>query len=232
MSSGHPHHLAQHRQATPSFPGNISSSPRCPQERKREQLCTLKDIRAESKGSSKLPPQSGNSLPQNSAGPSDTPHSTLRYGLLESLGCFSQKKVLMERGQEKDRAPSPGRGAVSLVAGHEGTSSAHSHHTSSPQRGPPGPEDNPVLSPGVVSAPAALQSAHSSITPASRGHLTSALGLDCYLHAPDALCRARGCRAASHFLTTLCHSQQPSLWLLMRPVPCTQSLHQLHPLHL
>lgn len=80
----------------------------------------------------------------------------------------------------------------------------------------------------MVSAPAALQSAHSSITPASRGHLSSALGLDCYLHAPDALCRARGCRAASH-LTTLCHSQQPNLWLLMRPGPCTQSLHQLHP---
>lgn len=87
-----------------------------------------------------------------------------------------------------------------MGVGHEGSSGssgAHSCHTSSPQHGPPGPEDDLVLSPGVVSAPAALQSAHSSITPASRGHLASALGLDCYLHAPDALCRARGCRAAS-----------------------------------
>lgn len=238
MSSRHLHHLVQHCQATPTFleksapahdahkRGSESSSALCEHH--------LKDIRAELKA--KVPP---NYLPKavrafpGTALVHRTPltaHSGMGFRGL--LALFSKRKVLMERGQEKDRAPSPRRGAVSLGAGHEGNSSAHSHHTSSPQRGPPGPEDNLVLSPGVLSAPAALQSARSSTTPTSCGHLTSALCLDCYLHAPDALCCARGCRAASHLLTTLCHSQQPNLWLLLRPVPCTQPLHQLHPLHL
>lgn len=112
----------------------------------------LKDIRAELKA--KPPP---NYLPNLitaafSAGRSDAPHGALRGRLLGFVGCFSQNEVLTERGQERDGAPSRGRGAASPAGGHEGSSSAHSHHTSPPQRGPPGPEDNLVLSPGMASS--------------------------------------------------------------------------------
>lgn len=49
--------------------------------------------------------------------------------------------------QEKDGAPSPRKGAVSVGVRHEGSSGACSQHTSSPYCGSPGPEENLVLPP-------------------------------------------------------------------------------------
>lgn len=112
MSSGQPHHLAQHCQATPSFPGNISSSPRCPQERKREQLCTLKDIRAESKGSSKLPPRSGTGTAfPRTALVHQTPltaHSGMGFWSL--LAVFPKRKCSWRGARRRTRLLLPGEG--------------------------------------------------------------------------------------------------------------------------